>query len=67
MIVIFLLGLYGLCGLVVSIKLIQKELVEIDPATSQTSWLFKLLIMPGMILLWPLFQLKRRAAKELLR
>ena len=53
-----LAGLYLALGLVFAIAFVTKGVGRIDPDAAQGSWGFRLLILPGSTLLWPLL-LKR--------
>jgi hypothetical protein len=53
-------ALYGAIGLVTAIFLLAGGLRRLDPAAAQGGPGFKLLILPGMIALWP-FLLRRYA------
>lgn len=47
-------GLYLLCGLVFAILFVLVGVQKIDPHAAHGSWGFRVLIIPGTILLWPL-------------
>jgi hypothetical protein len=57
MIAAFLLsvmGVYLLCGLVFAVPFALVGVGKIDPHASHGTWGFRLLIVPGTTLLWPL-------------
>ena len=51
---LILIGIYLLCGLVFAVPFALVGVSRIDPHASHGTWGFRLLIMPGTILLWPL-------------
>ena len=48
------LGIYLTIGLLVAIPFAFKGAKTIDPAASEGTWGFKLLIIPGTMVFWPL-------------
>lgn len=54
MILVYLLYLYLLIGVVVSIWFAFYKVARIDEGAKATSIGFKLLLLPGSILLWPI-------------
>ena len=44
---------YLLLGLFFALAFIWKGTGKIDPKAKDTSWFFKLLILPGAVALWP--------------
>ena len=55
---LILAGVYLICGLVFSIPFALIGVGKIDPHAAHGSWGFRLLIIPGSILLWPLLSLR---------
>src|SRR5215831_18449906 len=55
---LMLSGVYLICGLVFSIPFALIGTGKIDPHAAHGSWGFRLLIIPGAILLWPLLSLR---------
>lgn len=53
-IIVWLLGLYALCGVLFAAFFVTRGVMRIDPAAHQTSWGFRVLIVPGVIALWPM-------------
>jgi hypothetical protein len=49
-----LLGIYVLLGVVFAPFFVVRGVARIDPSVQQSSWGFRLLIVPGVIALWPL-------------
>ncbi|MFT7511237.1 MAG: hypothetical protein ACI9QL_000441 [Candidatus Omnitrophota bacterium] len=47
-------GIYLALGLVFAIPFVFKGAARIDPAAKGSSWGFKLLVIPGVMALWPL-------------
>ena len=48
------IGIYLLLGLIFSVPFVLKGAARIDPAAQGGSWGFKLLIIPGVCVFWPL-------------
>ena len=51
---LILTGIYLICGFVFAIPFAFVGVGKIDPHAAHGTWVFRLLIMPGTILLWPL-------------
>ncbi|MDA0322400.1 MAG: hypothetical protein O2923_06740 [Verrucomicrobia bacterium] len=49
-----LAGLYLVAGLIFAVPFTLKGAAAIDPTARGGSWGFKLLIIPGTVVLWPL-------------
>jgi len=49
-----LLAIYLLCGSVFAIPFVLVGVGKVDPHAKHGSWGFRLLILPGTIMLWPL-------------
>lgn len=47
------LALYLIAGLIFSVYFYAKGAAKIDAGTEGTPWHFKLIIFPGVVLLWP--------------
>ena len=60
---VILFLLYLLLGLLFALAFAWKGAEKMDPKTNDTSWFFKLLIMPGAIALWP-YLLSKWVAKS---
>ena len=63
-ILVNLAGLYLVIGLIFAIWFVIKGARTVDPAVEGTSIVFKLLIIPGSILLWPVLMRKWNKAKN---
>ena len=48
------LGIYLLVGLVFAIPFVFLGAKRVDPAAQQATWGFRLIILPGAAILWPL-------------
>lgn len=55
------LGIYLACGLAFAIPFVLVGVKKIDPHAAHGSWGFRLLIIPGTMVFWPLL-LRRRAS-----
>ena len=51
---LILLGIYLACGLVFAIPFALIGVKRIDPHAAHGSWGFRLLIIPGTVVFWPL-------------
>jgi hypothetical protein len=49
-----LLGLYAGLGLLFAIAFLARGVGRIDPAARDASWGFRLVVLPGVVTLWPL-------------
>lgn len=56
--IVWLLGIYLLVGLLFVPFFVTIAAGRIDPAVQQSTWGFRLIIMPGVIALWPLLLLR---------
>lgn len=52
--IILIVGLYLLCGILFAIPFITKGVTVIDEGAAGTNFSFRLIILPGTIVLWPL-------------
>lgn len=50
--------IYLILGFVFTVAFLSKGLAIVDDGTKETSWRFKFLILPGMLMFWPLFAYK---------
>lgn len=57
-ILLLLLLVYLILGAMVALLLYSRGLQQIDEATADTGWGFKLLILPGLLCFWPLFLMR---------
>src|SRR5437899_3729880 len=55
---LILLGFYLFCGVIFAVPFALFGVGKIDPHAAHGTWGFRLLIMPGTILLWPLLALR---------
>jgi hypothetical protein len=51
---LILMSIYLVCGLVFAAPFVLVSVGKIDPHAAHGTWAFRLLIIPGTILLWPL-------------
>jgi hypothetical protein len=51
---LILLGAYLACGLMFAIPFVLIAVKKIDPHAAHGSWGFRILIVPGVMALWPL-------------
>jgi hypothetical protein len=48
------LGLYFAVGLLFAVPFVLRGVSRIDPVAGGSSWGFRLIILPGVVALWPL-------------
>ena len=53
MIMLYLVGAYLIIGLLFSIPFLLRWIGKVDESAVDTSWTFKLIILPGCIVFWP--------------
>lgn len=46
-------GIYGGIGLLFGLAFVTRGIQRIDPAARGTGWGFRLLVLPGVVALWP--------------
>jgi hypothetical protein len=61
--ILFLGGIYAICGFLFAVPFVLLGVKKIDPHAAQGSWGFRLLIIPGAVVFWPV--LLRRWMKGL--
>ncbi|MEP5611946.1 MAG: hypothetical protein ABJP45_06835 [Cyclobacteriaceae bacterium] len=57
-IVLLLMGIYLMLGLLFSIYFLAKGAAKFDEDTKGSPWHFKLIIFPGIVLLWSILLFK---------
>ncbi|MEM7610333.1 MAG: hypothetical protein AAF270_01560 [Pseudomonadota bacterium] len=60
-----ILALYSLAGLVVGLFFVALGVTRVDPAARGTGVGFRLLLLPGSVLLWPMLLLRWIKPKQL--
>ena len=53
--IFWLVVIYSIVGLLFAVFFVTKGVGTVDPAAKGTGWGFKLIIIPGLLALWPLF------------
>ncbi len=56
-------AIYAACGLIVAVLFLAR-CKSFDPSAADGSWGFRVLIVPGIIALWPVILLKVRAVRR---
>jgi hypothetical protein len=56
--------IYICCGILFSIAFIAKGITKTDEAAHGSGWGFKIIIIPGVIALWPVLLVKWMKAKK---
>ena len=64
MIILYCIGAYLVLGFLFSLVFISKWIHIVDEASHETSWSFKLTILPGCIVFWPVLLKKYLNAKS---
>jgi hypothetical protein len=58
---VWLAGLYAACGLLFALVFLVRGVERLDPAARESSLGFRLVILPGVVALWPLLAGRWRA------
>lgn len=61
---LLVVGIYLGAGFIFILMFIKSGLRKIDEGAIDTSWKFKLLIIPGLLVFWPIFLKKWMGAKS---
>jgi len=64
MLVLDAIGLYLITGTLFAIPFLIRWIVLVDESVEGTSWLFRLLLLPGSIVLWPVLLRKYLQARK---
>ena len=62
-VILSLLGIYFLIGILFAIAFVTKGIKTVDPSTVGASLIFKMMVFPGSIGLWPVLLRKWMKAK----
>jgi hypothetical protein len=54
------LALHGLAGLVFAARFLPRRIERVDPSARGSGWGFRLLVLPGVVALWPLLWARTR-------
>jgi hypothetical protein len=57
---LLVLALHGLAGLVFAARFLPRRIEQVDPSARGSGWAFRLLILPGVVALWPLLWARSR-------
>ena len=60
--VLWTLGAYLSIGLAVGVPFVVAGIGRVDPAARRTPWTFKLIVLPGVVALWPFVAARWAAA-----
>lgn len=55
---VLVLGVYAAAGLLFAVPFVFRGVGRIDPAASDGSWGFRLIIVPGVVAFWPWLALR---------
>jgi hypothetical protein len=61
--VLVLVLAYVAAGVVFAAAFLSRGMTRIDPAARGSGWSFRVLILPGVVLLWPLLAIKWRRCR----
>ncbi len=64
MIILYLVAIYLLLGLAFAMPLLVKGIDVLDEATHATNWSFRLMILPGCVVFWPVLLSKYLKVKS---
>jgi hypothetical protein len=56
--IVWSLGIYVLLGLLLALFFVTRGAGRIDPSVQQSTWGFRLMIVPGVVALWPVLLLR---------
>ena len=56
--IVIVLGVYAAAGLLFAVPFALRGVNRIDPVARESTWGFRLIILPGVIALWPLLALR---------
>jgi hypothetical protein len=59
-----LAAVYAGCGLIVAVVFLARWCKSFDPSATDGTWGFRLLIVPGIIVLWPMILAKVRTIRS---
>jgi hypothetical protein len=58
------LGVYVAAGLVFAVPFVLRGVNRVDPVAGESTWGFRLIIVPGVVALWPLLASRLLAARR---
>ncbi|HVS19787.1 MAG TPA: hypothetical protein VMT18_14375 [Planctomycetota bacterium] len=58
------LALHAVLGLGFALSFLPRRIERVDPSARGSGWGFRLLILPGVVALWPLLRARTRRAGE---
>ena len=61
---LILFAVYGSLGLVFALPFVFVGVSRVDPAAGRSPWGFRLLILPGVVGLWPVMLVKWLASRQ---
>jgi hypothetical protein len=64
MVILYIALAYLIVGLIFSIPFLTKWIKDVDEASHNTYWSFKLAILPGCIVFWPILLKKSLGSKS---
>jgi len=64
MIILYMILLYLMLGVAFAVYFVTIAINSVDPSAKGTSWGFKIIILPGCILLWPVILKKYLKSKN---
>jgi hypothetical protein len=53
-----LLALYFIAGLIFAVPFVLRGVNRIDPVARESTWGFRVIILPGVVALWPLLAIR---------
>lgn len=58
-----LLALHASAGVVFAARFLPRRIERVDPSARGSGWGFRMLILPGVVALWPLLWARARGAR----
>lgn len=60
---LILLALHALAGIAFAVAFLPRRIERVDASARDASWAFRLLILPGVVALWPLLWARTRGVR----
>ena len=63
-VIVIVLGLYVAAGLLFAVPFVLRGVNRIDPVARGSTWGFRLIILPGVVALWPMLARRWAAGRQ---
>ena len=64
LIIVWIAGVYVAVGVVVAAAALVRGLGRIDPDAEDATWGFRMIVLPGLVLMWPLILGRMRSGER---